>query len=85
MKTLPLFHVVGHENGMTAYYCGWWHTYGQPLLAHHPSLGAKAMTRSNANRVRRRLESPDIWGGEWRLVEVCASARTSSGAELSPS
>ncbi len=62
-----LFYVVGEHKSQTAYYCGWWHTYGEPLLAHHPSLGAKSMTRPNANRVRRRLENPEIWGGIWRL------------------
>jgi hypothetical protein len=65
-----LFYVVGEHKSQTAYYCGWWHTCGEPLLAHHPSLGAKTMTRANANRVRRRLESPEIWGGTWRLEEV---------------
>lgn len=58
------------NKSQTAYYCGWWHTYGEPLLAHHPSLGAKTLTRANANRVRRRLESPEIWGGTWRLEEA---------------
>ena len=65
-----LFYVVGVHKHQRAYYCGWWHTYGEPLLAHHPSLGAKPMTRANANRVRRRLEDPKIWGGVWRLEPV---------------
>lgn len=66
----PLFYVVGEHKNQVAYYCGWWHSYGEPLLAHHPSLGAKAMVRDGANRVRRRLENPAIWGGTWRLVRA---------------
>lgn len=65
-----LFYVVGEHKGQRAYYCGWWHAYGEALLAHHPSLGAKAMSRPNANRVRRRLENPHIWGGTWRLEKA---------------
>lgn len=65
-----LFYVVGVEKSLTAYYCGWWHANNQPLFAHHPSLGAKKMSRANANRVRRRLEDPSIWGGKWTLVQV---------------
>lgn len=61
------FYVVGEHKNQKAYYCGWWHTNNEPLLAHHQSLGAKAMSRPNANRVRRRLEDPTIWGGAWRL------------------
>lgn len=64
-----LFYVVGVEKERTAYYSGWWHTYAQPLFTHHPDLAAKLMSRDNANRVRRRLENPRIWGGTWKLVE----------------
>lgn len=62
------FYVVGEHKDQTAYYCGWWHSYGEPLLTNHPDNGAKPMKRENANRVRRRLENPKIWGGKWRLV-----------------
>ena len=65
-----LFYVVGEEKGQTAYYAGWWCMYNQPLLTNWPRLDAKKMKRANANRVRRRLEDPVIWGGKWRLVEV---------------
>jgi predicted GIY-YIG superfamily endonuclease len=68
--TEPLFYVVGKHKDQTAYYCGWWHTYGEPLLTHNPSLGAKAMKRAGANRIRRRLENPDIWGGAWKLEKA---------------
>lgn len=64
------FYVVGREKDQKAYYSGWWHWCAQPLFTHHPSLGAKKMSRQNANRVRRRLENPNIWGGEWKLEEV---------------
>jgi hypothetical protein len=69
-KTAETFYVVGYEKHQVAYYSGWWHTYGQPLFSHAPTLGAKAMSRANANRVRRRLENPRIWGGKWRIVRV---------------
>ena len=65
-----LFFVVGTHKEQRAYYSGWWHTYGEPLFTPHPSLAGKAMSRSNANRVRRRLENPIIWGGEWRLEQA---------------
>jgi len=66
---MKLFYVVGTEKGQVAYYSGWWHTYNQPLFD-NSTYHAKRMTRANANRVRRRLESPGVWGGEWKLVEV---------------
>jgi hypothetical protein len=47
-----LFYVVGEHKSQTAYYCGWWHTNGEPLLAHHPSLGAKTMTTPSAAQAR---------------------------------
>lgn len=71
------FLVVGEEKGQPAYYSGWWHTYRQPLFTHHPALAAKLMSRANANRVRRRLENPEIWGGKWRVVslsDACAES-----------
>lgn len=68
--TESLFYVVGEHKDQTAYYCGWWHTYGEPLFVNGPILEAKKMRRANANRVRRRLENPKIWGGKWRLVSV---------------
>jgi len=55
---------------MKAYYCGWWHLNNEPLLTNHASLGAKKMKRANANRIRRRLENPEIWGGQWFLEEA---------------
>lgn len=64
------FLVVGFEKGRTAYYSGWWQSYNQPLFTNHPHLAAKQMSRANANRVRRRLEDPTIWGGEWKIVAV---------------
>ena len=67
MTTDQLFYVVGTEKGVPAYYCGWWHTYNQPLFTRYPRLDGKKMSRHNANRVRRRLENPKIWGGKWRL------------------
>ena len=70
MSAEPRFYVVGRSKDQVAYYCGWWQAYGEPLLAHHPGLGAKKMSRPNANRVRRRLEDPVIWGGEWKLEKV---------------
>jgi hypothetical protein len=66
----PLFYVVGVEKCLKAYYAGWWHTYRQPLFTHNHTLGAKAMTRANANRVRRRLENPSVWGGSWSIEPV---------------
>jgi hypothetical protein len=69
MSMEALFYVVGEEKHQTAFYCGWWHTYNQPLFS-NSTFGAKRMKRANANRVRRRLEDREIWGGEWRLVEV---------------
>jgi hypothetical protein len=74
-----MFYVVGEHKGQKAYYCGWWHTYGEALLAHHPTLGAKEMTRANANRVRRRLENPEIWGGKWALEQVTHNAEIRGG------
>lgn len=65
-----LFYVVGLHKDQTAYYCGWWHTYGEPLLTNGPYLEAKKMRRANANRVRRRLENPRIWGGTWKLEKA---------------
>jgi hypothetical protein len=76
--TEPLFYVVGEHKNQTAYYCGWWHTYGEPLLTQHPSLGAKPMKRAGANRIRRRLENPEIWGGDWRLVPVTPATDSTS-------
>ena len=86
-KSTALFLVVGREKERTAYYAGWWHTYNQPLFTNHPLNSPKKMSRANANRVRRRLEDPVIWGGEWRikeftaaLEEVTAMERASRGA-----
>jgi hypothetical protein len=64
-----MFYVVGEHKGMVAYYCGWWHPYGEALLS-NTIFGAKKMKRANANRVRRRLENPEIWGGKWKLVSA---------------
>lgn len=63
------FYVVGTEKGGPVYYVDWWRTYSQPLVS-RTTYCAKRMSRANANRVRRRLEDPEIWGGEWHLVEV---------------
>lgn len=63
------FYVVGEEKDGPAYYCGWWGMYNQPLFSRN-TFGARRMKRANANRVRRRLEDPNLWGGKWRLVEV---------------
>lgn len=68
--TLPMFYVVGEYENKKAYYSGWWHTYNQPLFTTHPGNGGKKMSRANANRVRRRLESPTIWGGTWALEQA---------------
>lgn len=79
MTDAAMFYVVGEHKGQKAYYCGWWHTYGEALLAHHPTLGVKEMTRANANRVRRRLENPEIWGGKWALEQVTHNAEIRGG------
>jgi len=65
-----LFYVVGEHKNQKAYYSGWWHTYAEALFTNHPTLGAKEMKRANANRVRRRLEDPNVWGGKWTLERV---------------
>lgn len=66
---MKMFYVVGIHKHQKAYYSGWWHTYAEPLFTNHPNFGGKKMSRANANRVRRRLEDPAIWGGKWKLEE----------------
>lgn len=79
-KDMSLFYVVGEDKGQKAYYSGWWHTYNQPLFSHHRDLSSKAMSRANANRVRRRLENPKIWGGKWKL-EIASDVATKEDNE----
>ena len=67
--TVKQFFVVGTDQGKKVYYGGWWEMYNQPIMSPYSTF-ARKMSRANANRVRRRLENPDIWGGEWAIEEV---------------